>query len=288
MLTLAQKGRLYQRYLCCLNTRKDMIAFPRHMFDQLLDQVEVIIHPSGDALLYLIKDDICYLTFIMSTDEANFKSLLQSLDEVVKEKKIPMIKIHFHNPIKIPWMPLPEITHPNYPGFPVDDNRAQWFFDSGYLIHSTEQIFYINLEEASDFLLDQRVHFYQEQDEDALKLFIAQIHHPEWENVLFDVMHHPEKPLIVAWLNNEIVGFTGPLSVEESKRGYFAGIMVLDKARNLGLGKALFHRLALELKDMGADYLTLFTGKDNPAKAIYLSLGGEVVKEFYTLKKITG
>ncbi len=288
MLTLAQKGRLYQRYLCCLNTRKDMIAFPRQMFDQLLDQVDVIIHPSGDALLYLIKDDICYLTFIMSTDEANFKSLLQSLDEVVKEKKIPIIKIHFHNPIKIPWMPLPEITHPNYPGFPIDDDRATWFFDSGYEIHSTEQLYYVNLEETDDFLSDQRVHFYQEKDEDALKLFISQIHHKEWENALFDVIHHPEKPLLVAWLNDEIVGFTGPLSVEESKRGYFAGIMVLDKARNLGLGKALFHRLALELKDMGAHYLTLFTGKDNPAKVIYQSLGGEVVKEFYTLKKITG
>ncbi len=265
-----------------------MIAFPRHDFDQLLDQVEVIIHDSGDALLYLMKDEICYLTFIMSVDETHFKSLLQSLHDVVKEKSIPITKIHFHNPIKIPWMPLEEITHPNYPGFPVDDHRVQWLFDMGYEVNSIEELYYINLDEHDDFHIDQRIGFYQEDDEDAIKLFISQMHHPDWESVLFNVIHHPEMPLLVAWHNHEIVGFTGPLSVETSKRGSFAGIMVLEKARHLGLGKALFHRLALELKDMGANYMTLFTGKNNPAKSIYLSLGGEVVKQFYTLKKITG
>ncbi len=288
MLTLAQKGRLYQRYLCCLNTRLDMIAFTRQMFDQLLDQVEVILHPSGDALLYLIKDDICYLTFIMSIDESNFKSLLESLDQVVKEKHIPIIKLHFHNPIKIPWMPLPDVTHPNYPGFPKDDPRAEWLFAKGYEIHSTEELYYIDLNNTLDRLFDSRVDFYQTNDEDQLKFFISQIHHPEWENALLDVMEHPEKPLLVAKHNHEIVGFTGPLSVETSKRGSFTGIMVLEKARHLGLGTALFHRLAIELNDMGAEYLTLFTGKTNPAKTIYQSLGGKVVKEFYTLKKITG
>lgn len=264
-----------------------MIAFSRADFDQLLDHVDVIQHPSGDALLYLIEDDICYLTFIMSTDERHFKELLLSLDSVAKEQNISVIKIHFNNPIKIPWLPQPEMTHPNYPGFPTDDPRAKWLFDAGYHINSVEELYVIDLNDPHDYIFDQRISFYQPQDIDNLQLFIDQLHHPTWENVLKDVMTHPEKPLLVAWHQQEIVGFTGPLFVEDSKRGAFAGIQVLEKARRLGLGTALFHRLAFTLKGMGADYLTLFTGENNPAKKIYLSLSGHVVKQFYTLKKTT-
>lgn len=47
-------------------------------------------------------------------------------------------------------------------------------------------------------------------------------------------------PVIIAEHNGKAVGFTGPIHVQESGRGYFAGIGVHSEYRKYGLGKALF------------------------------------------------
>ena len=85
--------------------------------------------------------------------------------------------------------------------------------------------------------------------------------------------------------HNEVVGFTGPLRKENNGRGYFAGIGVLSSHQGKKLGKTLFYRLCEELKLLGSDYMTLFTGRNNNAKYIYKQAGFEVVKSFMILKK---
>ncbi len=53
----------------------------------------------------------------------------------------------------------------------------------------------------------------------------------------------------------------------------------------INLVRLYFYSLCHELKNLGAEYMTLFTGKNNPAKYIYLNAGFKVVKQFALLKK---
>ena len=90
----------------------------------------------------------------------------------------------------------------------------------------------------------------------------------------------------IAVHNGKAVGFTGPIHVQESGRGYFAGIGVHSEYRKYGLGKALFSTLCKSLKEIGAGYMTLFTGETNPARYIYQSAGFKIVKTWSDMDKI--
>ncbi len=87
-------------------------------------------------------------------------------------------------------------------------------------------------------------------------------------------------PVAAAIRNGKIIGFTGPLRVQESGRGYFAGIGIHSGYRGFGLGNVLFHTLCRTLKEMGASYMTLFTGETNPAGQIYSKAGFKIVKSW--------
>ena len=52
-----------------------------------------------------------------------------------------------------------------------------------------------------------------------------------------------------------------------------------------GLGTLLFHRLLEEERKAGSQYMSLFTGEENPARFIYLGAGFRVVRTFGVLLK---
>ena len=68
-------------------------------------------------------------------------------------------------------------------------------------------------------------------------------------------------------------GLHRPGVPEPTGRGYFAGIAVEERYRGHGLGKLLFYRLCRAEKECGAQYMSLFTGIDNPAQNIYKEAG---------------
>ena len=81
------------------------------------------------------------------------------------------------------------------------------------------------------------------------------------------------------------MGFTGPLAVQPSGRGYFTGIAVHPDCRGGGAGKVLFSSLCESLRDMGAGYMTLFTGEANPARNIYEAAGFRIVRTWADMRK---
>nr|WIF88234.1 GNAT family N-acetyltransferase [Acholeplasma laidlawii] len=92
--------------------------------------------------------------------------------------------------------------------------------------------------------------------------------------------------LLVPTFNHKVIGFTGPLIVEPNKRGYFAGIGTHSEFRGFGLGKALFAKLVMGLKNLGAYYMTLFTGENNPARRMYEKEGFKIVRTFIDMRKV--
>ena len=94
-----------------------------------------------------------------------------------------------------------------------------------------------------------------------------------------------DNTLIVALDGNLVIGFTGPIYKQSSGRGYFAGIGIHSKYRGRGIGTLLFSRLCMGFKEIGVDYMTLFTGKNNPARNIYERENFKIVRSWANMRK---
>jgi ribosomal protein S18 acetylase RimI-like enzyme len=99
------------------------------------------------------------------------------------------------------------------------------------------------------------------------------------------VMSHLDEKIVVAVKDNQVIGYTGPLMVSPQGRGTFCGVGVHTDYRSLGIGKVIFSTLCYGLKDMGAEYISLFTGEENPAKFMYESIGFKLVRKFSCMRK---
>jgi ribosomal protein S18 acetylase RimI-like enzyme len=109
----------------------------------------------------------------------------------------------------------------------------------------------------------------------------------DWRTRITDNIKRPDggDPVLILEHKGKICGFTGPLAVQESGRGYFAGIGVHSDYRGHGAGKAMFASLCIGLKEIGARYMTLFTGENNPARNIYEAAGFKIVRSFADMRK---
>ena len=72
---------------------------------------------------------------------------------------------------------------------------------------------------------------------------------------------------------------------EATGRGYFAGLGVAPQFEGHGLGTLLFYRLLQREKEVGSQYMSLFTGEDNHARFIYLGAGFRIVRTFGVMLK---
>lgn len=93
------------------------------------------------------------------------------------------------------------------------------------------------------------------------------------------------RPILVATHEDKIVGFTGPVDLQQSGRGWFTGICVDPLYGRRGIGDVLFQLLMQEFVDEGAQFSTLFTGTENHAQRIYQRAGLYVVANFAVMTK---
>ena len=92
-------------------------------------------------------------------------------------------------------------------------------------------------------------------------------------------------PFLVVVKDGKVKGWTGALWNEESGRGHFDGIAILESVRGKGLGKALFSLLAYHSKLNGAKFMTFYTGLTNHARYIYMGAGFKIVQSYAIMKK---
>ena len=88
------------------------------------------------------------------------------------------------------------------------------------------------------------------------------------------------RPILVAMKDGHIIGFTGPVDLQQSGRGWFTGICADPKWGGRGIGTVLFNMLMQEFVDEGAAFSSLFTGLDNHAQKIYMRAGMHVTANF--------
>lgn len=250
--------------------------------------------------------EVAYITFVL-VDKAYRRNkigsmLLSALENELKEKAggIKSLQITFFNPINLCWcIPgTPCHDHPNAPGIDVSSEAYIFFKNVGYIDMVYQNSFYLPLDkfEMSEAIKERieklpenelNICFYDKKRHFGLSELFDDLGNELWrEEITANAESENGLPVIIAEHNGKAVGFTGPLRVQESGRGYFAGIGVHSEYRKYGLGKALFNSLCKGLKDMGAGYMTLFTGETNPARRIYEGAGFKIVKTWSDMEKV--
>ena len=93
------------------------------------------------------------------------------------------------------------------------------------------------------------------------------------------------RPILAATHDKCIVGFTGPVDMQTSGRGWFTGICTDPLFERKGIASVLFNLLMQEFVKEGAKFSTLFTGDTNHAQRIYLRTGFRIARRFVIMKK---
>ena len=234
------------------------------------------------------------------------RAVLYALEKRLMEQDGKMeLEISFFNPITLPWR-IPggmraegiRAEHPNTPGVDVCSGAYIFLKNCGYRDFAMQNSYFLDL---SDYKLpadmaEKRVQlekegftfiFYDPDIHTGMEKMLQDFQNPLWEKELLSEPAEDKggRPILVPVYEGRVCGFAGPLDVEKSKRGYFAGIGVDEAFRGRGLAKVLFCLMCDELKERGAEFMTLFTGENNPARNIYEAVGFSIIRSWADMRK---
>ncbi len=245
-----------------------------------------------------------FITLIVVEQKHRRKGIGKSILKLMEEKLISVggfqsIELSFFNPIMFSWrIPGENANHPNIPGVDMESGAYLFFKSCGYEDFAIQNCYYLSLsdyehriivEEKKENLRKNGISFeiYDRKIHSNMKELIEGFKNPMWlKDILLEKsVDEGGRPILVPVYMGAVCGFTGPLDVESNGRGYFAGIGIDAAYRGKGIATVLFCTLCKELKEMGASYMTLFTGENNPARNIYESAGFVVVRTFADMRK---
>jgi len=305
MIKINEISDLSQLYLYYMNkTLKDktFVLLSSEDFMRMVKKGVARVSQEGlninGIMIWHLFEKQCFITMLFGDSKEIKIDLLEAFESQIRNNgQTNEILIHFMNPISLAWYPKMNVVHPCYQGVLVDEENFELYQQHEYLVHSIQDTYYRDLSSfvIPDGVIDHlnfneqdgiEIAFYDARKHQGLIEFTGNIHAPHWKEVILNNEKADHVlPLLVALKHKKVIGFTGPLKVEPNGRGYFAGIGVLESERGKKIGKTLFFMLCQRLKEMGASYMTLYTGNQNPARFIYLDAGFKVLKSFATMKK---
>lgn len=229
------------------------------------------------------------------------RTMLSYLEELLrKESGVSKIEIVFFNPMTLSWM-IPGkngADHPNAPGIDVGSSAYLFFKNCQYRDYAMQNSYYMDLgkyripsfiEDTIQTLKEENITFgiYEADKYDGMEEMIHKFQNPMWDRDILNEIAKGKnaRPILIASHHRKVIGFTGPLDVEKSGRGFFAGIGVDCDYRGKKISKVLFCKLCVSLQQMGADFMTLFTGENNPARNIYEAAGFKIVRTWADMRK---
>lgn len=225
--------------------------------------------------------------------------LLSLCEKFIKDNGRNSSRLVFLSPINWPWY-IPHTDHHEHPGTPairINSDMYLFLYHHNYFVNSIHEGFHLPLAEyelpqsvvkkmEENKARNLTVEIYDPSKHFGVEEFCNKIDNNGFANAIRNNLKKPEpKPFLVASEGGKMVGWTGAMWNEESGRGHFDGIIVDPDIRGAGLGKALFCYLCYYSKLNGAQYMTFFTGLDNPARYIYLHAGFKIAQSFADMKK---
>lgn len=264
------------------------------------------------------EDNTAYITVLMTDreggeGEAVRRELLSSMQAALAEinPRLRRLRWVFYNPALLPWRlpePFSACCHPGAPGVMATDPAMGTLLADGWREFAPLTVYARPL---IDYEIPAALTGRMKENEDRglfTELYDPALHgsflplldalgSADWRRAVLGNAEsaHPLPMMIAADRSPEtllknggrgfVCGFAGPLKRTEDGRGYFAGIGIHPDYRSLGLGSCLFAALCRGLKELGADYMTLFTGTDGTAARIYEKAGFIPAARFSAMEK---
>lgn len=266
---------------------------------------------AGDRLVGIASGSVSserkagFLSYVCVAPECRRSGLATRLCDALEEAlaarpEVEKLEAVFFNPVQLPWY-IPNGSgdwHPCMPG--VDKASGLYLFlkNRGWRDYAHQNCYYRrmsdyvdkpNMAATRERLLSEGIELtlYDAAKHHGLPELFDNINNPGWKA---HVLAHLDLPIVVAVdLNADglVVGYTGPLSVSGTPgRGNFCGIGVRTEYRGRGIGKPVFCEMCARHRNGGADFMSLYTGEDNPARNIYESAGFRIVRSFADMRKV--
>ncbi|MBY0010490.1 GNAT family N-acetyltransferase [Paenibacillus typhae] len=242
-----------------------------------------------------------YITCVIMDSEAAsmelYDAFVRRMEARFRQLGKRQAEVLFFNPVKLEWTipSAPQHKHNNAPGISKDQPLYAALIARGYVDRATQCGMYLRL---GNFIIPEdiagkegkanregyRVTHYAPAVHKGLESMLAALQNPQWEKDVAAYVRDGE-PLVAAVYGDEVVGFAGPIIVEPDGRAFFCGIGVHPEYEGHGLGSVLFFRMVEAFQNAGCQYISLFTGSNNPALRIYQKAGFHVEKQFSILRR---
>ena len=251
-----------------------------------------------------------YVTALLGPEPAVLRELLGSLTESLKRIDPALRKLRwvFYNHALFRWRLSGGWEHPGMPGVPADSPLSAFLAGEGWREFArmnaygrslagyeipgalSSRIAALRKEGLFAGLWDPALHGSFAPLAEALgsEDWRRQLEHNEAAAAPLPVVCAADMSREILAENGGrgfVCGFAGPLRVERCGRGWFAGIGIHPDYRRRGLGSVLFASLCRELAEMGAAYMTLFTGAEGAARRIYEAAGFRAFRTFSGMEK---
>jgi len=249
--------------------------------------------PLGNAAGYLT----CVAANPGAGQEDRYALLLGALERRFLELGKTQADALFFNPMQLPWyIPCtPGHEHNNAPGIPSGSALHAFLLRRGYAERAVQCAMYLPLggftvpeeikaRQARAGEIGYSVGLYESSAVGGLGELLEGLGNPLWTAEIARCAAEGI-PFVVAAHEGRAAGFAGPVIRQANGRGYFAGIGVHPAHEGHGLGTVLFFRLCEAFREIGTDYMSLYTGSSNPALRIYEKAGFRTVKTFATMRR---
>lgn len=249
--------------------------------------------PLGDVAGYIT----CIVLASGHDTDDNYLVLLTALEDRFKQLGKVQADILFFNPMLLPWyIPnTPKHEHNNAPGLPVESKLYAFLLGSGYIERAKQCAMYLHLsgftmpgeysvKEAKASAEGYTIERFDPGKHVGVEDMLEGFGNPLWVKEIGGATALGV-PVVIAAHGGKVIGFAGPVIRQANGRGYFAGIGVLPDHEGHGLGSLLFYKLCEAFKEIGTEYMSLFTGMSNPAIRIYERAGFQTVKHFAVMRR---
>ncbi|GIO42406.1 GNAT family N-acetyltransferase [Paenibacillus apis] len=249
--------------------------------------------PLGDVAGYIT----CVIVDADAASPKHYDAFLSLIEERFQQLGRKQAEVLFFNPVKLKWIipSSPQHEHNNAPGISKDLPLYEALIARGYEDRATQCGMYLKLgsfavpedmirKEAKASAEGYAVTSYIPELHTGLEATLAALQNPQWEKDVVAYMKDGA-PLVAAVHGSEVVGFAGPIILEPTGRAFFCGIGVHPQHEGHGLGSILFFRMVEAFQDAGCQYISLFTGSNNPALRIYQKAGFTIEKQFSILRR---
>ncbi len=252
--------------------------------------------------VYLPERKTGYLSYLCVAPEHRGQGIAKELMDKLEAALFAFegcekLDVVFHNPVNLPWYVAEDggHHHPCVPGVDVSSGLFGFLEYRGWSEFVRQNAYYRPLDGYADpprmaevraRLLTEgiEVTLYDPEKHHGLAELFDNINNPGWKA---QVMANTDKPIVVAVDHNAddlVVAYTGPLSVTEG-RGNFCGIGTRKEYRGRGIGKVVFCEMCTRHAQNGGEFMSLYTGTNNPARNIYEAAGFHVVRSFANMRK---